>query len=343
MGNIMEARTAAYKLSSKRLQQGLTNYGTYDSIYMATTSNVKGTLALYKDYDSVLTVGSTGAHAYEAALAGAKKVDQFDINELQRLFYEYMKVGIMNLSHQDFIKYFTLKKHSFMMSFYELKDLLSDELYYRLRPNLPEDVDMVLGSIFDCSNHIDLLMSSLFRFEHRLDTNYLKQMVSFYNEEEYYNLQDILRNNKCEINYHTASLKELPYKFNDKYDLIILDNILQYYQNIPGLNNSNRVHMFIDKTLSSMLTDKGVIQTNYGFTIAAEAVKKHLGMPTSMDIRISNPISQIQTDIEMKKGIDVQLLKKWDNYRYDFIDAVESFEGLDTNNVVITYKPKRTK
>ena len=343
MGSIMEAREQAHKLASKRLKLGLTNYGMYDSIYIASTSNVKGTLDLYKDYDSVLTVGATGAHAYEAALAGAKKVDQFDINELQRLFYEYMKVAIIKLSYEDFIKYFTLKRHSQVMSYYELKDLLSSELYHRIRSYLPEDVDMVFGDLFSNFSHIDLIMSSLFRFEHAISTDYLKSMISFYNEEEYYKLQDILRNNKCEISYHTTSLKDIPHKFDDKYDLILLYNILQYYKNIPGLNNPNRVHMFLDKNLNGLLTDSGVIQANYGFTVAAEAVKKYYGMPTSTDIWIANPFSQMETNKEIKEGIDVQLLRKWDNYRYDFIDAVESFDGLDTQNVIITYKPKRTK
>lgn len=341
MVSVMKAREEAYKLARKPLIPGVTNYDTYDSIYIASTSNVKGTLELYKDYDSVLTVGSTGAHAYEAALHGAKKVDQFDINELQRLFYEYMKTAIIHLNYEDFVKHFTLKRQAFIMPKSELKDLLSNELYYRIKPYLPEDVEMVFGELFEHTSNLDLIMSSLFRYEHALNINYLKSVISFYNEKEYYELQNILRNNKCQITYHTAALKEVPYKFNDKYDLIIPDNIMQYYKNIPGLNNPSRVNMFIDKTLSQMLTEKGVIQANYGFTLAAEALKKYLGIPASKDKMISSFAGQMQIALEVKEGIDTQLIKKWDHYSYTFIEAVEKNDRINTDNVVITYTPRK--
>lgn len=337
--DIIKARNAALKLVSKKLTPGLSNYGTYDSVYMAATSNVKGTFKLYKDYDSVLTVGATGAHAYEAALSGAKKIDQFDINELQRLYYEYMKVAIMNLSYEDFIKHFTLKKHEQLMPISAIKDLLSDKLYYRLKPYLPEDVEIVFGGLFDYIPNVNLITSSLFRFEHNLGLDYLKKFISFYNEEEYYKLQEILRKNTCEISYHTLPLSEVPYKFENKYDLIVLDNIFQYYKNIPELNSPYKVNMFVDKVLSKMLTPKGVIQTNYGFVLASEALKKHLGEKPSNDIFL-NFMFKKNIEIEEKEGIDTQLIKKWDHYSYNFVDAVE-YDIDNSSNVVITYSPKK--
>lgn len=90
-----------------------------------------------------------------------------------------------------------------------------------------------------------------------------------------------------------------------------------------------------------MSTEKGVIQANYGFTLAAEALKKYLGMPVSKDKMISSFVGQMELALEVKEGIDTQLIKKWDHYSYNFIEAVEKNDGINTNNVVITYTPRK--
>lgn len=100
----------AYKLASTKYQTRNPKFQTLSSIYLAATSNVKDTLSLYSYYQKVLAVGSTGAHGYEALLNGATQVDLFDINELQRLFYEYMKTAIIHLDYQDFMRHFTLSR-----------------------------------------------------------------------------------------------------------------------------------------------------------------------------------------------------------------------------------------
>lgn len=82
MDSIFLARDTAFKLASTPYVADNPIYTKYSPIYIAATSNVKGTMNLYQNYDSVLAVGSTGAHGYEAALNGASRVDLFDINEL---------------------------------------------------------------------------------------------------------------------------------------------------------------------------------------------------------------------------------------------------------------------
>ena len=78
----LEIRNAAFRLAEQKFVAGEPTYGLYSPIYIASTSNVTDTMNLYKNYEDVLTVGGTGAHAYEALLHGAKHVDLFDINEL---------------------------------------------------------------------------------------------------------------------------------------------------------------------------------------------------------------------------------------------------------------------
>lgn len=87
---MQKTRNAAFKLVGSHYAAGTTSFSKYSPIYMASTSNVKSTLRLYDEYETVLCLGSTGAHGYEAALNGARRVDMFDINELQRLYYLFM-------------------------------------------------------------------------------------------------------------------------------------------------------------------------------------------------------------------------------------------------------------
>lgn len=333
-----EARDEAFKLASKGSNKVNPVYTKYSPIYIAATSNVKGTMGLYQNYESVLAVGSTGAYGFEAALNNAKKVDLFDINELQRLFFEYMYTAIIYLDYETFIKHFTIKKATSILTRNDLKDLLSEELYSKLYYFLPSDVEDVFTLLYSYKDNASLLLSSLFRTEHLIDLNYLKKNISFYNEEQYYKLQKILLEDRCIIDYRTASLTDLPKEFNDKYDLIILDNILQYYKDIISLETPYAVNMFIQKKLSKLLTEEGVIQVNYGFEVAADAFKKKFNIP--YELENPNYIKDLILKREIKEGINIPLVEKWDNYSYSFIPGVEQIEGRNSENLVLTYKKK---
>ena len=337
MSSFIQTRNAAFKLANERYKPGEPVFGHYSPIYIAATSNVKDTINLYQNYDSVIFVVSTGAHGYEALLNGATKVDMFDVNELQRLFFEYMKVVITYLSYEEFIKFFTLKKQSTVMKRSDIKNLLSEELYSQLAYFLPEDVEEVFSPLYDFFDSTDLISSSLFRFEHVITLDYLKRNVSFYNEEQYYKLQKILRDDKCQINYKTVSLTDVPKQFDGKYDLIILDNILQYYKNITGLETPYLVNMFIQKQLSRLLTDNGVIQVNYAFEIGTDAFREKFKIP--YDKKYMGILCDFIIEKEIKDGINIPLVQKWDNnYSYSFIPGVETMSDISSDNMVLTYR-----
>lgn len=130
--DLIKAREEAYKLANSKYEPGKVNYTKYSPIYIASTSNVKDTLSLYKNYKSVLTIGSTGAHAFEAALNGATKVDMFDINELQKIYYELLKTAITVLNYEEFVKYFTLEDTKTIFKKEKIRNLISNEMYEKL-------------------------------------------------------------------------------------------------------------------------------------------------------------------------------------------------------------------
>jgi len=342
MNGLYEARSEAFKLASNSYDEFLGNnriHSKYSPIYIATTSNVVETLKLYKNYERVLTVGGTGAHAYEALLNGAKEVDIFDINELQRLYFEYMKTAIIYLKYEDFIKHFTLKEQKTVFERREIKDFLSNELYYQLSFIVDEEIDIVFGPLYEFFDSTDLLMSKLFRFEFPFTLEYLKKNASFYNEEQYYKLQKILRSDKHNINYQTMSLVDVPKNYKNKYDLILLDNILQYYKHIPELETPYLVNMFIRKKLSELLNDNGTIQVNCAYQLGTDAVKEKLGLELPKELNLYEKLALQQ---EIKEGINIPLIEKWDSYSYDFIPGVEKLDnGTQADNLVLSYKKSR--
>lgn len=336
MKDLLLAREQAFRLASSGHEHDSNSYTKYSPIYLASTSNVKSTLDLYDHYEKVLTVGGTGAHGYEAALNGAKKVDMFDINELQRIFYEYMNTAIMYLDYEDFVKYFTLKEQREIFKKSDIDNLLSNELFQKLDLYLSDDVKFVLGPIFDYFDSPDVILSKLFYLEYPITLDYLKKYVSFYNEERYYKLQNILRNDLCEINYYQVDIQDIPYMFHDTYDLILLDNILQGYSKIKGLDTPYKVNMFVNKKLNPLLSNKGNLQVAYGFEVATDALKTGLKIPYEEN---NHPFARFAIKKELKEGICYQLVKKWDNYTYDFILGVEQeMENRLVDNVVLTYK-----
>ena len=279
MNSISSIREEAFKLASSKTDISKVmedpTYEKYGSIYIATTANVVDTMKLYKNCNDVLAIGGTGAHCYEAILNGATTVDMFDVNELQKLYFEYMYTAIMHLDYETFIKHFTLAKKTSFMHKSEIKDLLSEELYNKL----------------------------------------------------------------------VKSLTDVPSEFDKQYDLIVLDNLLQYYKDIPELETPYLTNLFIQKKLSNLLKSEGVIQVNYGFGIAAEAFKEKFNIPSNFELPKDTLLSILPKSMilreEQENGINIPLVEEYGDYSYDFITGVEIEDGANMDNLVLTYKKKR--
>lgn len=65
----------------------------------------------------------------------------------------------------------------------------------------------------------------------------------------------------------------------DSYDVIVLDNVLQYYKDIPEFNNSSDVNSFIDKRISRLLNGCGVIQAGYGYEVGIAVFMDEFEIP----------------------------------------------------------------
>lgn len=303
------------------------------SIYLSTTSNVKGMLNVCGKKNKVLSVGSTGAQGFEALLNGATKVDLFDINQYQKYYYEYLKTAIMYLEHEEFIKYFTvleLKRH---ISYEIYENLLSHELYYKIGKYLEGETKLFFDYIYTNYNDNSFIFSSLFRYNYNLYVNHLNKMASFYNKEEYYKLKNILIY-KDVINYKICSIENLKENFSESYDLILLDNILNYYLQMENLNTKEKIINYIETDLTSMLNENGLLQATYLFKCGTNYFNLNTkGIPTSDFSEIINKNNY------KEKELSYDLYTKY-NYEVNYVDGVEDFFTKKTNAVMTKTRKK---
>lgn len=339
--NILETKIELNKLAETPYKPFETQkFGKYAPAYIAPTSNVIDTMALYPNAKKVLCVGSTGAHGFTAALNNAEHVDMYDININQQIYYELIKTAITELPYEEFIRHFSLKEQpeSGFLTYDQIKDLLSLEMYFKIAHALPDYIRQILDPIYISFRSPERLFSSLYRFEFPVYIEYLKKFVPYYKKEEYEKLQRVLRMKKCDMSYQIANLYDLPnvYK-NEKYDLIVLDNILQTYKNIRYLNNPNDVNRFIQKSLKPMLNPDGNIQVGYAFEMRTDMVLENLGKKP-VNCKQMGLLSAMYYLKEKREEINSLLLTKYpDFYDYTLIPGVECPLG-EKQNLILSLK-----
>lgn len=192
-------------------------YSKYASIYLAPTSNVKDTINLFdtNNINTSLVVLGSGAYIYELLLKGVKEIDAFDINVFQYFYYELLKSAIKNLDYKDFTKSFTAENLSIRQ---DMSNMFQSYTMFDILEDVAEPARSFWSSLFISSRDgfNKLLCTNLFRGCYKLYLSYLTEFSSFYNEEDFYNLQNILIDNDYNINYKISEIQDIPNMFNDK-------------------------------------------------------------------------------------------------------------------------------
>lgn len=340
--DIYEALKESYILSDQPIEEEEKEFSSYSPIYIAPTSNIIDTIKLYDNVESALTVGSSGNFPYELALNGAKKIDCFDKNILQYLFFELFDASIQNLDYHQLINNFTARMVDARSQDYSL--MFGDDIFYDVLPQVKEPAREYWKTLFFHDDIRDFLITNLFRTNHPIYVEYLEKFSSIYQEDKFYKLQDLLKSNEVSINYHICDITEIDKEFKDnKYDLIIFDNILQYYKSIDELSTHDKAHNFIQNRIVPMLNDDGKIQVGYGFQVIAEV----------LDIMNEKEANEMQQLIRFMKSKIIEksmqndfipnMIKNYDMYDINYIPGVEPNMFFESKNVVLTYKKSNNR
>ncbi len=324
----------ALEETSKIIEKKSTDvsFGKYSRIYLAPTGNVKGVFDHYGENQSILTVGAMGSYAYEAILHGAKKVDLFDINILQYFYCELVQLGIKNFSFEQFMENFTTYILGVRAaSSYLLKDI--DELLKKENSVVTE----YFSKLLERYSRDEIIHSSLFNCLNG-NREHLKKNCSYYNKEEFYALKKILLANEASLHYQICDIADIDQVFQNTYDLITFDNILQFYKSIEKLNDVSIVNQWIQNTVQNMLVSDGKIQVCYGHLYTALYMMELLG---TLDPAYSyhNQLYALSRE-KAKSGIIPNLYSLSDSYSIDFIQESDTFDSF-TKHCVLSYKRSR--
>ena len=221
-----------------------TDYSFQDSlpVYLFTNENISGVLATAGNISDkrVLTVASSGDHAFESYLAGASHVDTFDINSHQKNILELKTHMIKHLSYGDFMNFFFDKK-----DFFNQKILTP--ITYHFSPNLRNFMSMCSSTdnirrnfkyMKPCSDDYNIKRLQYISCEHNYNRlcEILPNAISFKHcdiSTTYRCMQYYVQRYGCDYLSKRSKLSHIPApklyaNFFDKYDLVLLSNIFDY-------------------------------------------------------------------------------------------------------------------
>ncbi len=213
-------------------------------VYLFTNENIAGYLQQLSNIQGarVLSVAASGDHAFESYLCGASHVDTFDINSLQRCVMELKMHMIHHLEYDDFMEFFFDKQNPFNVDILRpVRSLFSKELTSFVRLFHRKDL-------------------SMFRYGASCAQSFNHRSISYLSSDSaYYALRKKLPEN---INFVKCDIKDLTVNFNQKYDLILLSNIVDYVDDDYTIREDVSRTEMLFRTLLSPLAEHNLVDKN---------------------------------------------------------------------------------
>ncbi|MBQ8294151.1 MAG: DUF3419 family protein [Alphaproteobacteria bacterium] len=206
-------------------------------VYLFTNENISGTLKTAGDISGarVLTVGASGDHAFEGLLAGASRVDTFDINSAQKNVIELKSHMIQHLGYSDFMNFF-----------FDSHDFFYHKILHPIQPYFSKNLNDFLKI---CTGE-NMRSNFKYRAAHTSDYN-IKNLQYIATPQNYERLRTHLVKKPDFIHCDIANLSA---KLTGKYDLILLSNIFDYmYSN--SRDTEERLTQFSRNILSPLITN----------------------------------------------------------------------------------------
>lgn len=248
-----------------------TDFGEYSRLYLFTTENIKGYLKYFDlNGKNVLAPTSSGDHAFESILKGAKSVDMFDINKYSKYMVKLKIAAIKALERGEFLEYFLVKYNNHNNDY-----VFNKKTYKKIRKYLDNETKNFFDEAYEIAKTgVNLRNSSLF-YNNRND-EYRQSKICLYLQPENYNYlkKNIYKLDKSK--YYECNLFNLPSKLNKYYDLMMLSNISNYF------NDIDEFRKFTDLRLMQNLSKNGVLIREYYYS-NSEGCKNYYGTKYEFD------------------------------------------------------------
>ncbi len=237
----------------------------YQNLYYQTNENIAEYLNLIDlaNKKSALCVAGSGDQAFSLIAKGINNIQLFDINK----FTEYFILGlkrtmIEKYNYSDYINLFN-KLISPMTMPNEVEEILSDVLLIMNEP-YKTFWQAILNFNFKYLKEINVKTNFMYGLNVNAGLKIISSFCTYLENEENYNK---LKNNlgNANINFKYCNGLELTKNFNNKFDLILLSNILDYAFIYWGNNwHMQNLNSYIAE-LKKILKNNGIIFLHYIF------------------------------------------------------------------------------
>lgn len=216
-------------------------------VYLFSNENVTSFNNIYNFKGArILSAIGSGDQYFGSMLYGAKSVDLFDIKEKSVYYFLLKYISIKVLSYEEFIKFY-------------MQNLDDIEVYKSLRDFLP----ICASNYFDNLYKNNQLFSSwlINPFTSVSKTNVrLKRIIPYFNIENYYKLQSILKLRDTYPHFYVLDIRKLFNELSSEYDIMLFSNIFAWLD----MTEKDYLKM-LRKKYFRFLSEKGVIQMFYNW------------------------------------------------------------------------------
>lgn len=244
----------------------ITPFGCTESSYLWTNEN----MYLYDNEDlkdkKVLTVTSSGDHALNAILNGAKNIDSFDIN----LYSKYVSA----------LKIAMIKKYDYNAFYYRVNWIENiGGLNFNAKENMVEELKEYLtyDEYMFWETEEYLRINNKICFYDIVNTNLYRNLNKYNNVYSYKKLRRMLGD--VSIIYNDFDIKDISDNINNKYDCIYVSNILEFFL------SSDKEYKKVVQSLDGILNKKGKIHGyDFNWNMNAKYIDKY---PNNLDYKYS--------------------------------------------------------
>ena len=233
----------------------------YQKVYFSTNENINAYLKLvnFSKKNNALSVLASGDHTFNLITKGILEIDTFDTNKLTEYYVLGLKRALI-IKHD----YKTYNDILSLLTNPETSNEVISSIIYDLLPLMDYKYRIFWNEIVDYNNKLQKNNDIKLNLIELLFIN-IEDVMTYNNylmcEENYNKLKDNLKNSN--ITFNNVNAADLSKTYNDKYDFILLSNILDYFYKEYGSKwDITKLNEYVYK-LDKLLKKDGVIFLNY--------------------------------------------------------------------------------
>ena len=198
-------------------------YNAFSMVYRGTNEAISSEeyKNLLRDRDKILTITASGDQLINSILFGSRDITCVDISRFAKYYAKLKLSAIKSLDKEEYLRFFTGKLN---------EDLLSYDLYEKVRVNLDDETAQFWDSLYDYFDEVEINESCLFSRE-VMNRGIMVRNNPFLKDDNYEKTRELIDGSK--ITFRDGNVYQM-FHNSPGYSLINLSNIIEHTRNITG-------------------------------------------------------------------------------------------------------------